>query len=114
MNEADAADLLPSGQTLFTVRQLSKFWGTSDQHVYNLIEDGELERVRDLRRVGARRAVIRITRHSIEDFLRRRMERPFAPRLLSADGAGVGEMCERKKSPGKGMRVECGQGLNRL
>lgn len=95
MNEMNTADLMPPGQMFFTVRQLAKIWGTSDQHVYNLIEDGELACAPDLRRAGGLRAVIRVTRQSIQDFLKKRQDWRLSPQL-SSHQVGAGHMRGKK------------------
>lgn len=55
----------------FTPRALAKQLGTSPDRVVDLIHSGELLAI-DIRGPGSRRATWRISRESIDDFVRRR------------------------------------------
>lgn len=90
--------LLPREQPLFTIMQLARLLCVSDQHIYNLLMDEELETVPDLGRTGASRPMIRITRRSIVGFLQRRGQR-VSVKPLSAIKAGVPRRLE-EDTPG--------------
>lgn len=58
----------------FPVWWLEKRWQVSDEHWHNLIERGELKCCVDLRVPGSSRALRRVTRASLLEFLHRRKD----------------------------------------
>jgi len=57
----------------YSIRETAQLLGVSDQHVSNLLIDGELEKAPDIRRAGATKSLTRIPRESIRDFIERRI-----------------------------------------
>jgi hypothetical protein len=70
--EFDFDNQLPAGKEWFSPRWLARHWGKSVQHVLNLIEEGEIKDVVDMRSKHARRTCANIPRQSVVDFLNRR------------------------------------------
>jgi len=65
----DNASELPPEMKNFPVWWLAKFWQTTTQHIFNLIQSGALPYPLDLRNKGSSRAMIRIPRPSVEKFI---------------------------------------------
>ena len=70
----DFGDELPPWD-FFPIHYLAKRWHCSIQHIFNLIESGEIKVSTDLRNAAASRAMIRIPRKSVVEFLNRRSKR---------------------------------------
>lgn len=61
---------------LVGVPQLAKEWHCTTQHIFNLIEEGQLPGAVDLRGKAATKTMIRVPRASVVEFLNRRKVRP--------------------------------------
>lgn len=69
-------DELPPKMDFFPVWFLAKLWHAHRQHIVNLIDSGELKVPVDLRNKASSRAMIRVPRASVVEFLTRRKVRP--------------------------------------
>jgi hypothetical protein len=69
--DIDFDDELPRWE-FFPVYWLAKRWHATSQHVFNLIESGELEVGVDLRNKASSRTMIRVPRKSVVRFLNKR------------------------------------------
>ena len=78
---------LPKGQMWFTVRQVAHYWGVSEQHVINLVNEGRFTHPNfgpvNLAGVpGKTRATARIPRASLVAFLETNMfSAPLVPAM---------------------------------
>ena len=67
---------LPRNMEFFPVWFLAKLWHATSNHVVNLIDSGELKVPVDLRNKASSRAMIRVPRACVVEFLNRRKVRP--------------------------------------
>lgn len=65
-------DLLPRNRESFALHEVAKIFHCSTQHFVNLIESGELRVPLDLRNKASSRAMIRVPRSSLVEFVNRR------------------------------------------
>ncbi len=65
---------LPAGVESFSLHWLAKRWKVSVQHVFNLVESGEIPVAVDLRNLKSSKACIRVPRKSVVAFLNKRKD----------------------------------------
>lgn len=92
---------LPPAMKNFPIWWLAKFWHTTIHHVHNLIESGALKCPIDLRNTGSSRAMKRVPRPFVVQFIQERKDgravaeespqpRPRQPRKRLAPHAAKG------------------------
>ena len=70
--ESRFAHSLPAGRDFFRLREVSEMWRCHEVHVMRLIESGAIAIAADLRLKGTSKAMVRIPRAALLDFLDKR------------------------------------------
>ena len=83
----DADELVPRGRESFSLRELAKLFCCSVQHLWNLIEEKEIDVPQENIDRAKSRSTIQVPRAGVVDFLRPRVKRV---RLECANGEGSG------------------------
>jgi hypothetical protein len=73
---ANYETLIPQNQSAFRADQVAKIFHVSAQHVFNLIQEGEIVVPQERIESAPSRSSILIPRESLVDFVRRRINSP--------------------------------------
>ena len=71
-SESRFTHILPTGREFFSLREVAEMWSCHGTHVMRLIECGALAAAVDLRLPGTSKAMVRIPRATLIEFLEKR------------------------------------------
>ena len=71
-SESRFTHILPAGREFFRLREVAEMWSCHGTHVTRLIECGALAAAVDLRLPGTSKAMVRIPRAALVEFLEKR------------------------------------------